>query len=257
MLGSGLSDLGAVLLRDAPTPPISSDPLTLRSSGEDSTDLRSLLGRGERWHLMSFGANANARPQEVKVTAYGAVAYLPSLSDSATGRGPGLRARHRAGRRLRPRARRPGGAGIARLQGGARWSRARGGRGVPLGGQAAGAGGHRSRLPEGSGGYRGLAGPAPRAAAAQALAVRSLRQRGPGPRAAPDHQDPDLGERADRPARLADLRAHLRHRGLRAHLAHRGGPHPHDRAPDLRQRGRVGVLRGAAGSTSRGPRPTA
>lgn len=92
MLGSGLSDLGAVLLRDAPISPVSSDPLTLRSSGEDSTDLRSLLGRGERWHLMSFGANANARPQEVKVTAYGAVAYLPSLSyprpDGGLGFGP-------------------------------------------------------------------------------------------------------------------------------------------------------------------------
>lgn len=92
MLGSGLSDLGAVLLRDAPTSPVSSDPLTLRSSGEDSIDLRSLLGRGERWHLMSFGANANARPQEVKVTAYGAVAYLPSLSyprpDGGLGFGP-------------------------------------------------------------------------------------------------------------------------------------------------------------------------
>ena len=92
MMGAGLSDLGAVLLRDAPTSPISSDPLTLRSSGEDSTDLRSLLGQGERWHLMSFGANANARPQEVKVTAYGAVAYLPSLSaprlDGGLGFGP-------------------------------------------------------------------------------------------------------------------------------------------------------------------------
>ncbi|HET8531577.1 MAG TPA: hypothetical protein VFO08_10540 [Methylomirabilota bacterium] len=92
MMGAGLSDLGAVLLREAPTPPISSDPLTLRSSGDDSIDLRSLLGPGERWHLMSFGANANARPQEVKVTAYGAVAYLPSLSaprpDGGLGFGP-------------------------------------------------------------------------------------------------------------------------------------------------------------------------
>jgi hypothetical protein len=92
MMGAGLTDLGAVLLRDAPAPPISSDPLTLRSSGEDSTDLRSFLGRSERWHLMSFGANANAHSQEVKVTAYGAVAYLPSLSaprpDGGLGFGP-------------------------------------------------------------------------------------------------------------------------------------------------------------------------
>ena len=92
MVGAGLSDLGAVLLRDAPPTAIDPDPLTLRTSGEDSTDLRSLLGRGERWHLMSFGANANARPQEVKVTAYGAVAYLPSLLaprlDGGLGFGP-------------------------------------------------------------------------------------------------------------------------------------------------------------------------
>ena len=92
MMGAGLSDLGAVLLRDAPASPIRADPLTLRNSGEDSTDLRSLLGQGERWHLMSFGADANARPQEVKVTAYGAVAYLPSLSaprlDGGLGFGP-------------------------------------------------------------------------------------------------------------------------------------------------------------------------
>ena len=65
MGGSGLSDLGAVLLREAPGAPINPDPLTLRSSGEDdSTDLRVLLGRGERWHLMSFGAAAAYRPQD-------------------------------------------------------------------------------------------------------------------------------------------------------------------------------------------------
>jgi hypothetical protein len=78
---SGLTDLGAVLLRDTPSSSISPDPLTLRTSGEDATDLRSLLGRGDRWQLMSFGAAA-ARPQDMKVTAYGAVAYLPSLSTS-------------------------------------------------------------------------------------------------------------------------------------------------------------------------------
>src|ERR1700730_5608010 len=44
---SGLTDLGAVLLRDTPSSSISPDPLTLRTSGEDATDLRSLLGRGD------------------------------------------------------------------------------------------------------------------------------------------------------------------------------------------------------------------
>src|SRR4029077_13278598 len=78
---SGLTDLGAVLLRDAPSSSISPDPLTLRTSGEDTTDLRSLLGRGDRWQLMSSAAAA-ARPQDMKVTAYGAVAYPPSLSSS-------------------------------------------------------------------------------------------------------------------------------------------------------------------------------
>ena len=88
----GLSDLGAVLLRDTPDP-VEADPLTLRTStGDDSSDLRSLLGRGERWHLMRFGAAAGS-PQDTKVTAYGAVAYLPSTlmgsrPDAGLGFGP-------------------------------------------------------------------------------------------------------------------------------------------------------------------------
>jgi len=79
MGGGSLRDLDAVLLRESPTT-IQPDPLTLRTSGEDSSDLRAFLGRGERWHLMSFGANAGSRPQEVRISAYGAVAYVPSLS---------------------------------------------------------------------------------------------------------------------------------------------------------------------------------
>ena len=81
---AGLSDMSAVLLRDAPSTAVQSDPLTLRSTGEDdSSDLRVLLGKGERWHLMRFGAAAASRPQEAKVTAYGAVAYVPpSLASS-------------------------------------------------------------------------------------------------------------------------------------------------------------------------------
>jgi hypothetical protein len=90
-MGGGLRDLDAVLLREAPSS-IQPDPLTLRTSAEDSSDLRSFLGRSERWHLMSFGANAGSRPQEVRISAYGAVAYLPSLSltrpDGGLGFGP-------------------------------------------------------------------------------------------------------------------------------------------------------------------------
>ena len=89
MGGGGLSDLGAVLLREGSAAPITPDPLTLRTSGEDPTDLRALLGRGDRWHLMSFGAAA-ARPQDMQVTAYGAVAYLPSLSSSRPDGGLGF-----------------------------------------------------------------------------------------------------------------------------------------------------------------------
>jgi hypothetical protein len=81
---AGLSDLDAVLLRGAPGPPIAPDPLTLRTSGEDPNDLRVLLGRGEPWRLLRFGADAGSRPQEVKVTAYGAVAYLPSSGAGAS-----------------------------------------------------------------------------------------------------------------------------------------------------------------------------
>ena len=90
---AGLSDLGAVLLRDAPSASIEPDPLTLRTSGEDPNDLRALLGKGERWHLMHFGAAVGSRPQDAKVTAYGAVAYLPSSRgggrpDAGVGFGP-------------------------------------------------------------------------------------------------------------------------------------------------------------------------
>lgn len=92
--GGGLSDLNAVLLRDAPSAAIQSDPLTLRSTGEDdSSDLRVLLGKGERWHLMRFGAAAVSSPQEAKVNAYGAVAYVPpslaaSRPEGGLGYGP-------------------------------------------------------------------------------------------------------------------------------------------------------------------------
>ncbi len=87
---TGLSDLGAVLLRDVPSAPIEADPLTLRTSGEDPNDLRALLRGGERWHLMSFGATAGSRPQEARATAYGAVAYLPSLGGSRPADGLGF-----------------------------------------------------------------------------------------------------------------------------------------------------------------------
>ena len=92
--GTGLSDLDAVLLRDAPSEAIAPDPLTLRTStADESTDLRALLGRGERWHLMRFGAAAGSRPQEAKMSAYGAVAYLPrnilgARPDAGQGFGP-------------------------------------------------------------------------------------------------------------------------------------------------------------------------
>ena len=89
--GAGLSDLSAVLLREAPSSGIEPDPLTLRSTGEDDLgDLRVLLGKGERWHLMRFGAAVASRPQEARVTAYGAVAYLPAASrpEGTLGYGP-------------------------------------------------------------------------------------------------------------------------------------------------------------------------
>lgn len=92
----GLTDMGAALLRDSASTAIEPDPLTLRSTGEDDlADLRVLLGKGERWHLMRFGAAAASRPQEAKVTAYGAVAYLPpglaaSRPEGTLGYGPAV-----------------------------------------------------------------------------------------------------------------------------------------------------------------------
>jgi hypothetical protein len=90
---SGLSDVGAVLLRETPAA-VEPDPLTLRTStGDESGDLRTLLGGGDRWRLMRFGAAAGSRPQDATVTAYGAVAYLPSTiagsrPDAGLGFGP-------------------------------------------------------------------------------------------------------------------------------------------------------------------------
>lgn len=77
--GAGLSDMSAVLLREPPASMIEPDPLTLRSTGEDDLgDLRVLLDKGERWHLVRFGAATASRPEEPRVTAYGAVAYVPT-----------------------------------------------------------------------------------------------------------------------------------------------------------------------------------
>jgi len=93
---AGLSDMSAVLLRDAPSTAIEADPLTLRATREDDLgDLRVLLGKGQRWHLMRFGAAAVSRPQEARVAAYGAVAYLPpslaaSRPEGALGYGPAV-----------------------------------------------------------------------------------------------------------------------------------------------------------------------
>jgi hypothetical protein len=80
---SGLSDLSAVLLRDPAPAAIDPDPLTLRTSGEDSNDLRTVLGKGERWRLMRFGAAAGSGAAEARLTAYGAVAYVPSSMPSS------------------------------------------------------------------------------------------------------------------------------------------------------------------------------
>lgn len=80
---SGLSDLSAMLLRDPPPASIDPDPLTLRTSGEDSNDLRTVLGKSERWHLMRFGAAARSGAEDAKLTAYGAVAYVPSSMPSS------------------------------------------------------------------------------------------------------------------------------------------------------------------------------
>jgi hypothetical protein len=91
MPAGGLSDLGAVLLRDTPDA-VEADLLTLRTStNADSTDLRAILGQ-DRWQLMRFGAVAGS-PQEMKVSAFGTVAYLPSTlmasrPDAGLGYGP-------------------------------------------------------------------------------------------------------------------------------------------------------------------------
>jgi len=88
--GAGeLSDLGALLLRAAPEPLVG-DPLTLHTATSESTDLRTLLDGADRWRLMHFGAEAGS-PRAVKVTAYGAVAYLPgTLANTRLDAGQGF-----------------------------------------------------------------------------------------------------------------------------------------------------------------------
>jgi hypothetical protein len=88
---AALSDMSALLLRETPVAPIVADPLTVRSTGEaDVGDLRVLLGKGERWHLLRVGAIAASRPQEARVSAYGAMPYLPTgpRPEGAPGYGP-------------------------------------------------------------------------------------------------------------------------------------------------------------------------
>src|SRR5258705_6433920 len=237
---AGLSAMSGVLLRDAPGTRVKSDPLTLRSTGEDdSSDLRVLLGRGERWHLMRFGANAASGPQEAKVTAYGAVAYVPpGLAASRPG-GGGV-----AGRRLRPGPRRAGGTGRPGPQG--LGQRLRGRRRVPLGRQAVRAPGERAAVAAGPGGHRALdrAAAGPRAPAP--VAVRPVRQRGSQPGAAPHHADPDRGLRGGHAAGLADLRADLRQWRFGPGVAERGRSAPGHRGAELRQSLRQRLLRRAA-----------
>jgi hypothetical protein len=87
-----LSDVDAVLSRDSATV-VETDPLTIRTSGDETKDLRALVGRGEPWRLVRFGADAGSGSQNVKVTAYGAVAYVPNSlggprPDAGLGFGP-------------------------------------------------------------------------------------------------------------------------------------------------------------------------
>jgi hypothetical protein len=91
MGAAGLSDLDAMLLREAPVVSADSDPLTLTTSAEGPSDLRTLIGKGERWHLMRFGASATSPPEKAGLAAYGTVAYVPrSLMDSRADRGLGF-----------------------------------------------------------------------------------------------------------------------------------------------------------------------
>ena len=204
---SGLSDMSAVLLRDAPSAAIQSDPLTLRSTGEDdSSDLRVLLGKGERWHLMRFGAAAASRPQEAKVTAYGAVAYVPpslaaSRPEGGLGYGPVVSPGAAFG--LGPEEQEePVSLGlkgsVSDFEGGAEY------RSV---------GKRLERLVSGPASQRDREGT--EVWVVQRLGLVRLRlsqselgrQRGPQPGAAPHHPRPDRDHRAGLAARLADLRA--------------------------------------------------
>ena len=77
MIGPDPRLLEEVFGRAVPAPP-GPEAVTLRSSFGDtaSEDLRTLLGRGERWHLVRFGASATAREIDGRLGAYGQFPYL-------------------------------------------------------------------------------------------------------------------------------------------------------------------------------------
>ena len=134
----------------------------------------------------------------------------------APGGRPRLRAGGVAGRGLRPGARGAGGAGLPGAQGLDQRLRER--RRVPLGRQAARAPGDRAGVAARPGRPRALGRAATGPRAPARVTVRSVRQRGPQPGAAPHHPRPDRDQRAARAAGLADLRVDLCHRRLGADL---------------------------------------
>ncbi len=80
-----LSDVAAVLLRQSRG---TFEPrlFSLRTSGGDkeASDLRTLLGNGESWHLVKFSAAAGSSSQDARIAAYGQVAYIPPDSRDVT-----------------------------------------------------------------------------------------------------------------------------------------------------------------------------
>ena len=75
-----LNEIEAFAMGEPSTPVPDPDWPTITTSVADRepTDLRSLIGDGERWRLVEFGAAATWRPLAAKLTAFGQVPYLPT-----------------------------------------------------------------------------------------------------------------------------------------------------------------------------------
>lgn len=72
----------ASLFKEPLAAPLERSPFGLTTSIDDkeSTDLRTTLGKGERWHLLQFDGIATSRQLDARMTAFGQIPYIRNPS---------------------------------------------------------------------------------------------------------------------------------------------------------------------------------